>query len=447
MMDQTHIGYTYWNHPPRNIMPQVKRIALKIGSEMAIAIEGSTEAWPYSSIECMLPQLDSFTRESRYIDIFNRKADAFIFNVEAEESWIKPSLTEGKVTLEKRIWIDIDWDTAPKGDNVQGSIKISSSNGKSVTVKLSIFNPAELDRNSLEGFIETNGYVSIEAEHFTNKIASGNASWESIPYYGRTLSSMAVFPVTVPSVMPPEDSPCLEYKVYIVNPGEIKVTPLIAPTIDFVPAQGLRLGVSFDDQPIEIADFSAGNWEESVIYNIRKTETTHKIEAVGYHTLKIWMIDPIVVLQKILINTGGLRPSYLGAPESYYGGKKTEAAVKFEKTSELQSVSIEKELITVRPTLKLKEALGDKPLVAQIGVFNRDTFSHNFAMTVSLYDEMDNLLGTVSTSGIMTGNNKKMYDYNFNYSEHSKKYKLNVIVTCDRTSKEYSFELKAPKIN
>jgi hypothetical protein len=39
----------------------------------------------------------------------------------------------------------------------------------------------------------------------------------------------------------------------------------------------------------------------------------------GYHTLKIWMFDPGIVLQKIIVNTGGLRPSYLGPPESYKG--------------------------------------------------------------------------------------------------------------------------------
>jgi hypothetical protein len=442
MMDQTHIGYTYWNHPPRNIMPVVKRIELERGSEMAIAIEGSTETWPSSSAECILPQFDSFNRESRYIDIFNKKADSFIFSIEAEESWIKPSLTEGSVSLEKRIWIDIDWEAAPKGDNVPGSIKISSLDGNEVLVKLNLFNTSLLNRNSLEGFIETNGYISIEAEHFTNKISAGKASWECIPDYGRTLSSMAVFPVTVPSVMPPQNSPCLEYKVYIVNPGEIKVTPLIAPTIDFVPGQGLRLGVSFDDQPVEIADFSTSNWDESVIYNIIKAETTHKVEGIGYHTLKIWMIDPIVVLQKILINTGGLKPSYLGAPESYFKGKKT--GVKIE--NEIIYVPIEEHKLVLRPTLRFNEAIEDMPLVAQIGIFNRDIFSHSFQMTAYLYDDKDNLVGSSNTAGIIECNSKEICNFCYKYVESSEAYKLKVVVAYDGIKKEYIFELKAPKL-
>lgn len=315
MMDQTRIGYTYWQQPEENTMPDVYRVDVRADAAMGVIGEQL--------------QLNNYTRESRYIDIYNKGLVPFTFDVEASEGWIQVSITEGMVIKEKRIWVTIDWDAAPKGEQVEGKIIISGSEETTISLEVTLFNPIHPARESLIGFMETDGYISIEAEHYTKKTAANDASWEVIPDYGRTKSSMAIFPVTTPSVTPPEDSPCLEYQVYVVNPGELNVKTLIAPTLNFLPDQGVRIGVSFDDQPVQIVDavkyedggFHLLDWEKSVILNIREVNTTHSVVEEGYHTLKIWMVDPIVVLQKIIIDTGGLKPSYLGPPESYYGGK------------------------------------------------------------------------------------------------------------------------------
>jgi len=58
-------------------------------------------------------------------------------------------------------------------------------------------------------------------------------------------------------------------------------------------------------------------WEQTVKDNARFIDLKAIIKAQGYHTLKIWLIDPGVVIEKIVVDTGGVRASYLGPPESY----------------------------------------------------------------------------------------------------------------------------------
>jgi hypothetical protein len=50
--------------------------------------------------------------------------------------------------------------------------------------------------------------------------------------------------------------------------------------------------------------------------NINQVVSTHQIDKPGKHTLKVWMVDPGVVVQRIIINCGELKPSYLGPFES-----------------------------------------------------------------------------------------------------------------------------------
>ena len=57
-------------------------------------------------------------------------------------------------------------------------------------------------------------------------------------------------------------------------------------------------------------------WQRNTSDNVNVTTTTHRITEAGVHVLKFWMVDPTVVLQNLVVDTGGLKPSYLGPPES-----------------------------------------------------------------------------------------------------------------------------------
>jgi hypothetical protein len=50
------------------------------------------------------------------------------------------------------------------------------------------------------------------------------------------------------------------------------------------------------------------------------------VDGPGRHTVKFWALDPGLVLERIVIDAGGLKPSYLGPPESPYFPVKRETA-------------------------------------------------------------------------------------------------------------------------
>jgi Glycosyl hydrolase family 115/Gylcosyl hydrolase family 115 C-terminal domain len=320
MMDQTHIGYTSWNEPPQNNMPKVTRIELPEAAAMGVAVEGSTLAWPGAPGQAKLPQFDALNKQRYYVDVFNRGKNRFTFAVAASAPWIRVSQSQGKVDQETRIWVEVDWSRAPEGLQ-EASLKITADSGQDVSVNVETFHPETAMVGKAEAFVESDGYVSMEALHYTKKINGASAHWDSINDLGRTDSSMTIFPVTAGSAVPGQNAPCLEYKMYLFHSGLAKVEAVMDPTLNFVPGRGLRFAISFDEEKPQIIDVLAQNtteaWATSVEDSVRKSTLTHTFANPGYHTLKFWIVDPGVVLQKLIVDLGGVKPSYLGPPESY----------------------------------------------------------------------------------------------------------------------------------
>jgi hypothetical protein len=335
MMAQTHIGYTGWQEPPVNNMPTLQEVAPLGPFVLDFAIEGSRAVFPVSSEPAALPAFDVFNRQRYYVDVFNCGRGPVEFRASASEPWVVLSATGGTVTNEQRLWVSIDWSRVPVVDSrgptlgwANATVKISGLGRGTAPDSISVlaFNPEPSLRAQVHGFVEANGYVAIEAAHYARRRDTASARWELLPDHGRTGSAMTVFPVTAPSANPPLDSPCLEYDMHLFTTGRVEVALLLSPSLSFARGRAVRIGVAFDDAAPQLLTvvpkgYVAGDgnrdWEESVKDNIRTVKSAHVLAAPGPHTLKVWMVDPGVVLQRVLVNTGGVRPSYLGPPESF----------------------------------------------------------------------------------------------------------------------------------
>ncbi|MFH0757017.1 MAG: glycosyl hydrolase 115 family protein [Bacteroidota bacterium] len=329
MMSQTHIGYTYWQQPEQNNMPEIQEIAVPEKALMGVAVEHSGQVWPGSGDSAALPLFDAQNRQEYFVEVFNRGTLAFNCTITPSVSWLIPSSSSLEIDLQERVYFRVDWSQVPEG--IQTAVAEISGPGQ-VSVPLIV----RVDNRKIcnafpdrEFFAENNGIVSMEAGHFQHAIDGDQVHWVEVPNLGRTLSSMSTLSVTALPSTVGGDSPRLEYEFCIRDTGTFEISSFLSPTLNFLNNQGLRFAVSVDDEkPLVIymhENERPGTWDLWVSNNILTRTSLHHITEPGIHTLKWWRVDACVVLQKIVIReTGTDDPSYLGPPESLMVNHKPE---------------------------------------------------------------------------------------------------------------------------
>jgi hypothetical protein len=168
--------------------------------------------------------------------------------------------------------------------------------------------------------VVADGHITIEAPHVTRAVNTGGLTWQTLAGFGRTVGGVTAFPVTAAPLDPGGASPRVDYDLWLPVTGEVTVEVHSAPSLDFQGEEGLQFAVSFDGQPPQRVRLGTSTtletWERAVGEGVRKVVTRHRLEGGGRHTLKLWFVTPGVVFQRVVIDAGGVRPSYLGPPES-----------------------------------------------------------------------------------------------------------------------------------
>jgi hypothetical protein len=315
MMDQTHLGYFFWNEPPLNAMPKVTEVQLAEKPEMRMAVSGDNSmGLPKLSID-----IDQYSRQRHFVDLFSSAGKPFQYEISSSEPWLTVSSSAGNANADTRVFVDVDWTKVPSG-SASGKLMVKDVGGRSYAVTVTAVKRGAVPAGD---FAEADGEVTIDAEHVNGTAAADGVKWQVLPGFGETLSGVETFPVTAPSSVDAAKSACMDYKMVLFDSGTMDVTLTIAPTLNFVPGRGLRVAVGMDGAAPQVVDTlgkdAEGDWSKWVSDGVRRVHVPVELNAAGEHTLRICRVDAGVAVERLIVSKGLVPATYLGPPESYRG--------------------------------------------------------------------------------------------------------------------------------
>lgn len=328
-----------WNHVMSMVqgvtasyfeIPKTDSILLPASGKMNLFIENS-ELLVGTHNSYDLPTFSVFTKKKYFIDVFNSGSEPVEWKVSKNADWIIVTKSHGKTKFEDRVWVSVDWKKVPQGEKIISSLIFTSGNF-SKRVNVSVFNPGAPKVDELKGkFVEDNGYISFPGADFHNKVENKAIKMQIIDHLGFEDRSVMIGDPTSAVINPKRsDAPYISYDFYSFNYGSVDVYTYVLPVFPLTNDRDLgfhessnqqtKYAISIDDGPIATPSSSSPEysqtWSENVLRNAAINKSVLHIDKPGWHTLKIKAGDPGMVIQKIVIDFGGMKRSYLGPPST-----------------------------------------------------------------------------------------------------------------------------------
>ena len=173
-------------------------------------------------------------------------------------------------------------------------------------------------------FTPSNGYVAMEAEHFFSATAPEGTQWTVYPYYGRTRSAVALTPYTTFST----GDAALTYQFTLPTdaPQTVKVRVVVKSTLDFLNIGGFTYTVSLDNSEPQDVNFNEtlvdrqpymySDYYPAVARRVVEKVVELPVRQGDIHELTIHPKHPGIVFEKVVVDFGGYKPSYLFMEES-----------------------------------------------------------------------------------------------------------------------------------
>lgn len=308
-------------------LPKLRDVELAPVASLGVMAEGEDVLKGLKSFHS-LPCFNTYLRQSYYVDVFNKGTAPLKWKTAVTNDWILVSKKSGETATEDRIEVSIDWAKVPAGERILGTLDIMSDRGEKESVYVSVFNPTSPSLAEMDTlYVENNGYVSIDAAGFHRKVENDAIKMRVIPNLGCENTAVQLGDPLAPAQRTAgRSTPRLEYDFYTFEQGSVDVYTYVLPTFTISKDRGYagheatnvetKYGVCIDEGPVMTPSTSsfeyAQIWYESVLKNCRINKTTLHIDKPGKHTVKIICGDAGTVVQKVVLDFGGMKRSYMG---------------------------------------------------------------------------------------------------------------------------------------
>ncbi|KAH7094251.1 hypothetical protein FB567DRAFT_9 [Paraphoma chrysanthemicola] len=345
IMRQPHLGFREsWHAPSRDMISglclvQASQESNPIAGNVGVAVEGSEGVRPGLCNEesdrthpsrrdlvsgVTLPIMEPYGPEKRSFELYARGPKVLTWEVTSPVEWMpvhaRGTLDPTAEGRDPRIDVTVDWDMVPKDFDDEVLLVLQSDLGDYEHIHVPVKHRSVPP--SFVGHVEADRVLSIPAARFANKSAAGRSSH---PYLGREVSGAVGF-----RMQPDSGSKGCELLypfLTFTSTTKASLHLIFTLTLDVDSTSPALYGLSLDEKDMEIHKLiqepgRAGElpfgWLESVMDCVWVRKHEIDLGYVGAHTLKISLQDENVALEKVLIDVGGVRESYLGPPESFY---------------------------------------------------------------------------------------------------------------------------------
>ena len=317
-------------------MPPVGHVPLAGSAGLGVAVENDSTV--VGAAPGRLPTFTSALPRRHFLDVFDTGGQPLAWQAVASAPWLVLSQASGTTADQDRLWVSVDWQKAPAATELTGTVTISGAGARKQVAVRAVRPAPAAELAGFKGFVEADGVVVAQAEHYTRTTPGtgpGRPAWQVVPDLGRQADAVTILPPTVPSSDTTaanwtRQAPALEYDLLVFTPGALSLSTYCRPTHAADAGRGLRYAVALNDEAPQLVSLeqivslekpgSSKVWAANVLRGAAIGQTRHLVTKPGHQTLRIWMVDPGVVIDKLEAATGGtqLLPSFTGPRETAF---------------------------------------------------------------------------------------------------------------------------------